>query len=102
LAPTFGLKDIPNDWEIELEDEFVKFLDVLNRPWRYNPDGTPKVEILKGGNRQRCIGRQVIILRKVIQTVEKEHRVGEGVMACLTDCGVTTVTMMHIRVDMVM
>ena len=38
--PSFGLDDIPDDWEIELNDDFVRFLDSVNRPWKYNPDGS--------------------------------------------------------------
>jgi hypothetical protein len=34
--PTFGLKDIPDDWDIELDADFVKFLDTINRPWKYD------------------------------------------------------------------
>jgi len=35
----FGLNDIPEDWDIELDAGFVKFLDQLNRPWKYDEDG---------------------------------------------------------------
>lgn len=38
--PTFGLKDIPEDFDIELDADFVQFLDRVNRPWKYDPDGT--------------------------------------------------------------
>lgn len=37
--PTFGLADIPKDWDIELDAEFVQWLDTLNRPWHYKGDG---------------------------------------------------------------
>lgn len=37
--PIFSLADVPNNWEIELDDEFVKFLDKLNRPWHYDEQG---------------------------------------------------------------
>jgi len=36
---SFGLSDIPDDWEIELDAEFVRFLDTLNRPWKYDSNG---------------------------------------------------------------
>lgn len=54
MIPTFGLNDIPDDWEIELDDDFVKFLDKVNRPWKYNPDGSynPKG---RHGNRQSAV-----------------------------------------------
>ena len=34
--PTFRLSDIPDDWEIELDDEFIAALDRVNRPGRYS------------------------------------------------------------------
>lgn len=39
-GPTFGLADIPDNWEIELNADFVKFLDMVNRPWKYTVDGS--------------------------------------------------------------
>lgn len=37
--PTFDLADIPKDWDIELDVDFVRWLDTLNRPWHYAGDG---------------------------------------------------------------
>jgi len=37
--PTFGLEDIPEDWDIELDADFVKFLGQVNRPWKYDEEG---------------------------------------------------------------
>lgn len=36
VKPIFGLADIPDDWEIRFDDDFVEELDKLNRPWRYD------------------------------------------------------------------
>lgn len=33
--PMFRLSDVPDDWEIELDDYFVTALDKVNRPWYY-------------------------------------------------------------------
>lgn len=37
--PTFNLADVPIDWEIEIDAEFIQFLDKINRPWHYDDDG---------------------------------------------------------------
>ena len=37
--PTFGLADLPKDWEIQLSDELVEQLDKLNRPWAHDGSG---------------------------------------------------------------
>lgn len=37
--PTFGLRDIPDDWEIRLHESFVDSLDKLNRPWAHDGSG---------------------------------------------------------------
>jgi len=34
-VPSFGLGDIPDDWEIELSQQFVDELDRMNRPWKW-------------------------------------------------------------------
>lgn len=31
----FTIADVPDDWEIELEQGFVDYLDRVNRPWKY-------------------------------------------------------------------
>ena len=38
-VPTFGLADIPEDWEIELHEDLVTQLDKYNRPWLYDGSG---------------------------------------------------------------
>lgn len=37
IKPTFGLADIPENWEIRLREDFVEKLDRINRPWRFDP-----------------------------------------------------------------
>ncbi|MBU0777550.1 hypothetical protein KKH23_09000 [Patescibacteria group bacterium] len=37
--PLFSLSDIPEDWEIRLDDSFVLMLDKLNRPWAFDGSG---------------------------------------------------------------
>ena len=52
--PTFGLVDIPEDWEIELDQEFVDYLDQVNRPWKYKDVARPwKGTFCRAGETQR-------------------------------------------------
>jgi len=37
--PTFGLADIPEQWEIRLHDGLIEQLDKLNRPWAHDGSG---------------------------------------------------------------
>ncbi len=38
-TPTFGLADIPEQWQIELNPNFVDQLDAINRPWPHEKGG---------------------------------------------------------------
>ncbi len=40
--PSFGLVDIPQDWWIELNSNFVDQLDAVNRPWPHEKGGYGK------------------------------------------------------------
>ena len=37
--PSFGLADIPEQWEIRLHDRLIEQLDRLNRPWAHDGSG---------------------------------------------------------------
>ncbi len=52
--PTFGLADIPETWQIELNSNFVDQLDAVNRPWSHEKGGYGVKRGRGRGNKNRA------------------------------------------------